>query len=121
MATKKTEKLSKSQRQIVWEQFRKHKAALIGGVILIFMYLTAIFAGFIAPYGLNEYRKFPITQFQAPAKIHWRNPDTGRLTRPFVYISKVARDPVTRQRFYEEDPSKGMYPIKFFVHREKTE
>ncbi len=121
MATNKTERLSKSQRQIVWEQFRKHKAALIGGVILIFMYLTAIFAGFIAPYGLNEYRKFPITQFQAPAKIHWRNPDTGRLTRPFVYISKVARDPVTRQRFYEEDPSKGMYPIKFFVHREKTE
>ena len=115
------ERLSKSQRQIVWEQFKKHKAALIGGIILIFMYLSAIFAGFLAPYGINEYRKFPITQFQPPTKIHWRNPDTGRLTRPFVYITKVGRDPVTRQRFYEEDPSKGIYPIKFFVHREKTD
>lgn len=117
----KIERLSKSQRQIVWEQFRKHKAALIGGVILIFMYLTAIFAGFLAPYAINEYRKFPITQFHPPTTIHWRNPDTGKLTRPFVYISKVSRDPVTRQRFYEEDRSKGMYPIKFFVNRKKTE
>ncbi len=112
---------SKSQRQIVWEQFRKHKAALIGGAILIVMYLVTIFAGFLAPYGINEYRKYPITQFHPPTKIHWRDPTTGSLTRPYVYISKVTRDPVTRQRVYVEDKSKGPYPIKFFVHREKTD
>ena len=50
---------SKSQRRIVWEQFRKHKAALIGGGILIIMYLLAAFGGFLAPYGMNEYRRNP--------------------------------------------------------------
>jgi len=107
---------SKSQARVIWEQFRKHKAALIGGGILIVMYLAATFAGFLAPYGLNEYRRFPVTAFHPPTKIHWIDPDTGRLTRPFVYDFKAERDPVTRQRVYSEDNSQK-YPIRFFVHR----
>jgi peptide/nickel transport system permease protein len=107
---------SKSQGQIVWEQFRRHKAALVGGWVLVFMYLTAIFAGFLAPYGINEYRRSPAAAFRAPAKIHWTDPETGKLTRPFVYDVKESRDPVTRQRVYE-DVTDVRYPIKFFVHR----
>lgn len=107
---------SKSQARIVWEQFRKHNAALIGGGVLVFMYLVAIFAGFLAPYGLNEYRRFPVTAFEPPTKIHWINPETGRLGRPFVYDVKVERDAVTRQRVYTEDTSRT-YPIRFFVRR----
>src|SRR5690625_644628 len=107
---------SKSQAKVVWEQFRKHKAALIGGVILLVMYLLTIFAGFIAPYGINEYRTFPVTAFMPPTKIHWVDPDTGNLTRPFVYAMDSERDPVTRQRVYVEDTSEK-YPIKFFVRR----
>jgi peptide/nickel transport system permease protein len=107
---------SKSQGRIVWEQFRRHKAALVGGGILIVMYLLAIFAGFLAPYGLNEYRRFPVTAFQPPTTIHWTDPDSGRLTRPFVYLSKSERHPVTRQRVYVEDTSQR-YPIRFFIKR----
>src|SRR5690606_14017291 len=69
---------SKSQGQIIWEQFRKHKSALVGGVILILMYLTAVFAGFLAPYGINEYRRTPVAAFRAPTPVHWTDPDTGR-------------------------------------------
>lgn len=110
---------SKSQARIVWEQFRKHRAALVGGAVLIAMYLMAVFAGFLAPYGLNEYRRFPVTAFEPPAKIHWIDPDTKRLTRPYVYDMKSERDPVTRQRVYVEDTS-VRYPIRFFVHREEA-
>lgn len=106
----------KSQSRVVWEQFRKHKAALIGGGVLIFMYLVAIFAGFLAPYGINEYRRFPVTAFQPPTNIYWTDPDTGRLTRPYIYLSVSERDPVTRQRVYVEDPAQR-FPIQFFVHR----
>ena len=111
------ERQSKSQGQVIWEQFRKHKAAMIGGGILIAMYLSAMFAGFLAPYGLNEYRRFPVTAFQPPVKIHWFHPETGRLTRPFIYEYSAERDPVTRQRVYIENRDGERYPIHFFVHR----
>jgi len=110
---------SKSQAQIAWEQFRKHNAALIGGGLLIVMYLLATFAGFLAPYGINEYRTRPVAAFRPPTPIHWINPDTGRLTRPFVYDVTVERDPITFQRVYVEDTS-VRYPIKFFVKREQA-
>lgn len=107
---------SKSQGRIAWEQFRKHNAALIGGGILVVMYLVAGFAGFLAPYGINEYRTRPSGAFRPPTPIHWTDPDTGRLTRPFIYDVNETRDPVTFQRVYEEDTSER-YPIRFFVRR----
>ncbi len=107
---------SKSQGKIIWEQFSRHKSALVGGWILVFMYLTAIFAGFLAPYGLNEYRRSPTASFRPPTQVHWINPETGRLTRPFVYDVVESRDPITRQRVYDEDTS-TIYPIKFLVRR----
>ena len=107
---------SKSQSQIAWEQFRKHRVALVGGWILIAMYLVAAFAGFFAPYGINEYRTRPSAAFRPPTPIHWTHPDTGRLTRPFVYDVRSERDPVTFQRVYVEDTTQA-YPIRFFVRR----
>lgn len=109
-------KQSKSQSEIAWEQFRKHRVALIGGGVLVAMYLVAAFAGFLAPYGINEYRTRPSAAFRAPTPIHWTDPDTGRLTRPFVYDVAQERDPVTFQRVYVEDTSTP-YPIRLFVTR----
>jgi peptide/nickel transport system permease protein len=107
---------SKSQGRIVWEQFTKHRVALVGGTILILMYLMAGFAGFLAPYGLNEYRRSPAAAFVPPTEVHWIDPETGRLTRPFIYDITSDRDPVTRQRVYVADTSRT-YPIQFFVRR----
>lgn len=107
----------KSQWRIVWEQFRKHRIALIGGGALILMYLTAVFAGFLAPYGMNEYSRTPAYSFHPPTDIHWLDPETGRPTRPFVYPSTSERDPVTFQRVWVEDTSAEPVPIEFFVRR----
>lgn len=107
---------SKSQSRIVWEQFRKHRAALIGGGVLMVMYLLAIFAGFLAPYGINEYRRSPVTAFHPPTTVYWTDPDTGRLTRPYIYLTVSERHPVTRQRVYVEDTDQR-FPIQFFVRR----
>lgn len=107
---------SKSQGRIVWEQFIKHRVALVGGTILILMYLMAGFAGFIAPYGINEYRRSPVGAFVPPTQVHWIDPETGRLTRPFIYDVTAERDPVTRQRVYVEDTSRT-FPIQFFIRR----
>jgi len=80
------------------------------------MYLTAAFAGFLAPYDINEYRRLPVAAFRPPTEVHWVDPETGRLTRPYVYDVSEERDPVTRQRVYVADTSQR-YPIKFFVKR----
>ncbi|MFO8150303.1 MAG: ABC transporter permease [Trueperaceae bacterium] len=108
---------SKSQARIVWEQFRRHKIALFGLFVLAVMYLMAAFAGFIAPYGINEYRRTPVSAFMPPTTIHWIDPETGRLTRPFVYEHVSDRDPVTRQRVFVENREGPRYPIEFLVRR----
>jgi peptide/nickel transport system permease protein len=106
----------KSQARVVWEQFRKHKIALVGGAVLIIMYIMAAFAGFLAPYGINEYSRSPSYPFHPPTTVHWTDPETGRLTQPFVYRTESARDPVTRQQVYVEDTT-VRYPIQFFARR----
>jgi peptide/nickel transport system permease protein len=107
---------SKSQTQIALEQFRRHRVAMIGAGVLVVMYIMTAFAGFIAPYGINEYRTRPAAAFRPPTPVYWTDPDTGRLTRPFVYDVKAERDPVTFQRVYVEDTS-TRYPIRFFIKR----
>src|SRR5271170_7248452 len=36
--------------RLFWQRLKRRKIAISGGMILIFLYLVAIFAGFISPY-----------------------------------------------------------------------
>ena len=42
-----------SQWTMIWRRFRRNKAALIGGVIVLVYYLVALFGNFVAPYSLT--------------------------------------------------------------------
>ncbi|MBA2666532.1 MAG: ABC transporter permease, partial [Trueperaceae bacterium] len=108
---------SKGQARIVWEQFKRHNVAIFGLGVLVVMYLMAAFAGFIAPYGMNEYRRSPSAAFVPPMQVHWIDPETGGLTRPFIYNYASGRDPVTRQQVWLEEIDGPRYPIEFFVRR----
>ncbi len=44
----------RTQREILWRRFKRHKLAMIGGVILILLYIVAILTPFIAPYGYAQ-------------------------------------------------------------------
>ena len=91
-------------------RFRKHKLALIGGAVLLVIYLLAIFAGFFsvaAPFDRHQDHLF------APPTLV-RVFHEGRLHRPFVYGLKTGRDPVTRAKVYEIDREQ-IYPLKFLV------
>ncbi len=44
----------RSQREIVWRRFTRHKLAMVGGVFLILLYLAALATPWIAPYGFAE-------------------------------------------------------------------
>ncbi|MGI9049286.1 MAG: ABC transporter permease [Rubrobacteraceae bacterium] len=44
----------RTQREIFWRQFKRHKLALISGVVLIFLYIVALLTPYVAPYGFAE-------------------------------------------------------------------
>ena len=93
-----------------WRRFTANRMGVVGAVILIVMYLVALFAPFLAPYGITVQHRGDVYRPPQPIRI-WHE---GSLTRPFVYPLAQERDPVTRQRFYAEqldDPQ----PLRLFA------
>jgi peptide/nickel transport system permease protein len=107
---------SKSLSQIAWESFRKHQLAMLGSIILGVMYIGAIFAPFIAPYGMAEYSTTNITRDQPPTAVYFRDPETGAISWPFVYPIKSELDPVSFETKITEDRTQK-FPIKLFINR----
>jgi peptide/nickel transport system permease protein len=102
-----------SQRQLIWRRFRRHKLALASLFILVFMYLLAAFAPFVAPYGPRE--RFQESLSRPPQRMHFVDADGDFHLRPFVYGSKSELDLDTFQREYVVDTSQR-YPVRLF-HR----
>lgn len=99
-----------SQWQLMWQKFRRHKLAMIGGCILLSLYLIAIFADFLAPYSPTRRFKELLVR---PSVIHITSSD-GKLVRPYIHQINGSRDPVTLKMVYIEDENTNI-PIRFFV------
>ena len=56
-----------SQWQMMWWKFRRHRMALIAGPGLLCIYLLALFADFVAPYGVST--RFPAYLSAPPNRI----------------------------------------------------
>lgn len=101
---------------LVWWRFRRNKIGMLGGIVLIFLYLAVLPAEFVAPYLLNTrhagYLGVP------PQRIHLLTQD-GQLSRPFVYGIQAERDPVTLRRIYTPNFDERYY-LQFFVEGEKS-
>lgn len=101
----------------MWWKFRKHRMAMIAGVVIILMYVGAIFAPFLAPYGATHRNRG--NTYVPPQKIRFRD-ENGFSLRPFIHPLKASVDFETFQRVYEEDTSRRIY-IDFFVRSDKPE
>ena len=95
---------------LAWRRFLKSKPGVISGIVLIILYLIALFAGFLAPNNLVTQN--PSAGFQPPQRIHFFR--DGKPVRPFVYQLKKNRDPVTFISTYQEDLSRPT-PIRFII------
>ena len=101
-----------SQWQLMWWRFRKHKPAMIGGILIFLAYIVAIFCEFIAPYDPNEYRQL---YTWAPPQVPRFVDEAGKFhLRPFVYSLNQSRDPVSFRMVFSTDTSR-VYPIRLFV------
>ena len=115
-APPKATPLGTSHASIVRSQFRKHRLAMFSLFLLALLYAGALFADFIAPYGEGQsFRRGEMNRSYAPpTTIYWTDPETGRLTRPFVYPVVPSRDVQTLRVTYVEDRASPT-PIRFFV------
>ena len=103
-----------SQRQLIWRKFRKHRMAVIAGVILLLAYLAAFTYEFCAPYGsLTQHKGFV---HAPPTRIRVLDAD-GRLRSPFVYGLTGKVNLETFQREFVEDRS-VIHPMRFLVRGE---
>lgn len=101
-----------SVRQLAWRKFRRNKLALVGSVILIVMYLGAIFAGFLAPYGVREtHAAFPRTP---PHGLHMMDADGNFHLQPFVYGLQRTMNPETFKAEMTVDTDQR-YGLQLFV------
>ncbi|MEZ4868838.1 MAG: ABC transporter permease [Caldilineaceae bacterium] len=102
-----------SQWQLMFWKLRRHRLAIISGVILILLYLVALFAPFVAPYKgdrRSEYLNLP------PQRLHFRDSQTGQIgLRPFIYGLEKKRNPDTLALEFTEKLDEKYY-LRFFVH-----
>ncbi len=111
--TKDEARFAASQWTMIWRRFRRNKAAIVGGIIVVFYYLVALLANFIAPYGLTTRDTDLI--FLPPQAVHFEM--DGVVPRPFVYGIESGRDPVTLKKTHVITDEKIF--IKFFSKGEK--
>ena len=98
-----------SQWTLMGRKLVKHRLARISMFILGFLYISALFANFIAPYNLTAYdSKYMNLQ---PTKVHMFH--EGNFEGPFVYGIDVERDAKTKQKIYVENDE--VYKVQFFV------
>ncbi len=101
-----------SVRQLAWRKFRKNKLAVFGLVVLVLMYLTAAFAGFLAPYGDRETH----SQFAriGPHGLNFVDIEGQFHLVPFVYGLERMTDRKTFKQVLTEDTTKR-YELRLFV------
>mgnify|MGYP001306213697 CR=1 FL=1 len=107
-------KKSYSQFAIGFKKLRKHKLAVFSFYLLLLLYASAVFAGFLAPYHYdNEKRSL---SYNPPTKIHFLNED-GKFTKPYIYEMSYKFDEFYN-RIYTEDKSQK-YKLNFFIRGDK--
>ncbi|HDH03556.1 MAG TPA: ABC transporter permease [Actinobacteria bacterium] len=100
-----------SQWQLIRWRFVRHKLAVVAGVVILGLYVLAIFPQFFAPYAAED-RDFR-NAFMPPQRIHFFS-EEGFSLQPFVYGINKDVDFVTTRTIYTEDTSQR-FPVDFFV------
>ncbi len=106
-----------SQKELVWQRFKKHRLALFGASIVFLFYFTAIFAEFIIPYRIFERDRQYV--HAPPQRVRFID-DQGQFhLRPFVYPLSTERDSRTFELVFTEDKSEKNF-LYFFVETEES-
>lgn len=102
-----------SQWKLMWWKLRRHKMAMISGVIVIFIYIVALFAEFFMVVPPDQYAAN--YTYAPPQTLHLLDNSSGSL-QVGLYMSgyKVAIDAFSYRRTFEVDPTQKI-PVQLFV------
>lgn len=105
-----------SQWQLMWSAFKKHRMAMVGSFVLLFIYLvTVAFSDLLSPYSIEGvHADYP---YAPPQLIRFIDAEGRFHLRPFVYGWSVEEDPVTWEDIFVKD-TEAVYPIKLGVRGE---
>jgi peptide/nickel transport system permease protein len=98
------------QWKLVWWKFRRHKVAFASSIVLLFIYLIAIFVEFLAPFQPDKTNSKYL--YAPPQAIHLFDRDGKFGLYTNGYKSKI--DPVALRRTFVIDPDQKI-EIGFFV------
>lgn len=98
-----------SQWQLMWWKLKRHRLAMVSGVVLLFLYITVLICEWMAPYSLHTRHTDFI--YAPPQQIHFFH--EGSFKGPFVYNFEYKLNMENLKREYSEDKS-TIYPIRFF-------
>ena len=106
-----------NQWQLIWWKFRKHRLAMIAGLVTIFLYVVALFAEFFAPYSAGTYSA--AYTFIPPQSIRFfQETEAGWRFYPHINGFKVQVDSESFKRTYVIDETIS-YPVGLFVRGEE--
>lgn len=96
---------------MMWWKFKKNRLAVVSLVVLILIYILAIFCEFFAP--TDPYVSQSARTYMPPQAIHFVGKD-GFSLRPFVHPYTTTHDPKTLATVYVVDTEVEI-PVGFFV------
>jgi peptide/nickel transport system permease protein len=104
------------QWKLIWRRFRRHRLALGAGVVILLIYLVALFAEVIAPVSSQTYDSR--YTYAPPQRLKVAGYDAaGRFHPLYVNGYSMKVDPIALSRNYVPDPA-VVIPIGFFVKGE---
>jgi peptide/nickel transport system permease protein len=99
-----------SQWKLIWWRFLRHRLALAGGVVVIMLYVMALFPEFLAIH--DPLAQKATSAFIPPQRIHFF--EGRRPVMPYVYGLVGERNPVTLAREWQADETQR-FKIKYLV------
>lgn len=101
-----------SQWQLIWYKFSRHRLAVICGMIVLLLYVVALFVEFVAPY--DPEAQSAANAYQSPSRVHFFDAEGQFHLQPFVYGTASKRNLDTFELEFVEDTS-VRHPIRLFV------
>jgi peptide/nickel transport system permease protein len=92
--------------QVFWRRLKSRRIAMAGGVILIFLYLVALLAGFVAPYSYDR----------LDTNFSFHPPIWPRLQGAHLLVPRYEQGGAVFSYHLIENDSK---PLRFFIHGDK--
>lgn len=103
-----------SQWKMMWWKLRRHRLAVISGIILLLLYASILCSEFLAPYQLSSRHTDHI--FAPPQALHLFH--EGRFVGPFVYGFDYRLNMENLRREYTPNPNK-IEKLQFFCRGDR--